>query len=214
MRILLVSATDAEIAPFIGALREASPHDIEVLTTGVGMVATGVWCARALSRTHYDVALNLGVCGSFDPALTPGAVVHVVADYMPELGAEDGEAFLTIQQLGLLGDDEFPYRGKQIVNGTPPQSSALQRLPVVTGITVNTVHGDARSIAAVTSRFAPQVESMEGAAFMYACRVSDVPYAQVRAVSNMVERRNREAWKIGDALRNLGAAAVEIVATL
>ncbi len=214
MRILLVSATDAEIAPFLGALRDASPHDIEVLTTGVGMVATGAWCARALSRTHYDVALNLGVCGSFDPALTPGAVVHVVADYMPELGAEDGEAFLTIQQLGLLGDDEFPYRGKQIVNGTPPQSSALQRLPVVTGITVNTVHGDARSIAAVTSRFAPQVESMEGAAFMYACRVSDVPYAQVRAVSNMVERRNREAWKIGDALRNLGAAAVEIVATL
>ena len=214
MRILLVSATDAEIAPFLGALRDASPHDIEVLTTGVGMVATAVWCARALSRTHYDVALNLGVCGSFDPALTPGAVVHVVADYMPELGAEDGEAFLTIQQLGLLGDDEFPYRGKQIVNGTPPQSSALQRLPVVTGITVNTVHGDARSIAAVTSRFAPQVESMEGAAFMYACRVSDVPYAQVRAVSNMVERRNREAWKIGDALRNLGAAAVEIVATL
>ena len=214
MRILLVSATDAEIAPFLGALRDASPHDIEVLTTGVGMVATAVWCARALSRTHYDVALNLGVCGSFDPALTPGAVVHVVADYMPELGAEDGEAFLTIQQLGLLGDDEFPYRGKQIVNGTPPQSSALQRLPVVTGITVNTVHGDPRSIAAVTSRFAPQVESMEGAAFMYACRVSDVPYAQVRAVSNMVERRNREAWKIGDALRNLGAAAVEIVATL
>lgn len=214
MRILLVSSTDAEIAPFIGALRDASPHDIEVLTTGVGMVATAVWCARALSRTHYDVALNLGVCGSFDPALTPGSVVHVVADYMPELGAEDGEAFLTIQQLGLLGDDEFPYRGKQIVNGTPPQCSALQRLPGVTGITVNTVHGDARSIAAVTSRFAPQVESMEGAAFMYACRVSDVPYAQVRAVSNMVERRNREAWKIGDALRNLGAAAVEIVATL
>jgi futalosine hydrolase len=214
VRILLVSATDAEIAPFLGALRDASPHDIEVLTTGVGMVATAVWCARALSRTHYDVALNLGVCGSFDPALPPGSVVHVVADQMPELGAEDGEAFLTIQQMGLLGDDEFPYRGKQIVNGTPPQSSALHRLPGVTGITVNTVHGDPQSIAAVTSRFAPQVESMEGAAFMYACRVSDVPYAQVRAVSNMVERRNREAWKIGDALRHLGAAAAEIVATL
>ena len=44
MRILLVSATDAEIAPFLGALRDASPHDIEVLTTGVGMVATAVWC--------------------------------------------------------------------------------------------------------------------------------------------------------------------------
>ena len=29
---------------------------------------------------------------------------------------------------------------------------------------------------------------MEGAAFMYACLIQDVPFAQVRAVSNMVER--------------------------
>ena len=48
MRILLVSATDAEIAPFLGALRDASPHDIEVLTTGVGMVAAIVAVWRSL----------------------------------------------------------------------------------------------------------------------------------------------------------------------
>ena len=42
---------------------------------------------------------------------------------------------------------------------------------------------------------------MEGAAFMYACLVQGLPFAQVRAVSNVVERRNRGAWKMAEADR-------------
>ena len=66
------------------------------------------------------------------------------------------------------------------------------------------MHGNERSIAAVVERFNPQVESMEGAAFMSACLIHKVPFAQVRAVSNLVERRNRDAWKMAEAIRNLG----------
>jgi futalosine hydrolase len=75
---------------------------------------------------------------------------------------------------------------------------------------VNTVHGDDRSIAEAVRRFDPQVESMEGAAFMYACTIGGVPFAQVRAVSNIVERRNRAAWRLQDALAALNAAALAI----
>src|SRR5205814_2365395 len=78
-----------------------------------------------------------------------------------------------------------------VENARPPANVALGWLPKVTGITVNTVHGRTSTIAAVVARCRPQVESMEGAAFMYACRLAAVPYAQVRAVSNVVERRNR-----------------------
>ena len=84
-------------------------------------------------------------------------------------------------------------------------------LPAVSGITVNTVHGNERSIAAVVQRFKPQVESMEGAAFMYACLIHERPFAQVRAVSNVVERRNRDAWKMAEAIGSLGATALRIL---
>jgi futalosine hydrolase len=77
----------------------------------------------------------------------------------------------------------------------------------VTGITVNTVHGNPATIAAVVRRCRPQVESMEGAAFMYACRLAEVKYAQVRAISNVVARRNRTAWMIPQAVDALAAAA-------
>jgi len=223
MRLLLVAATELELAPLVGKLTPAShsservrafthgPHNVDVLTTGVGMTATATWCARVLARQPYDLAVNLGVCGSFDAACPSGTVVNVVGDQIPELGAEDGDQFLTVYQLGLLGPDDAPFRGGRLVNSEPDSNRVVAALPKVHGITVNTVHGDAGSIARVVERVKPDVESMEGAAFMYACLVSGVRFAQVRAVSNMVEKRNRAAWKLAEAVAALNDVALRII---
>jgi futalosine hydrolase len=55
---------------------------------------------------------------------------------------------------------------------------------------------------------------MEGAAFMYACLVHGQRFAQVRAVSNVVERRNREAWKLAEAVAGLGAVSLRMLKEL
>src|SRR4029453_6644164 len=175
MRILIVAATAAEIAPL-----QQRP-DVEILITGVGMVAAAARTSAALARTRYDLALNLGICGSFDRALSLGTVVHVVSDGIPELGAEDGDTFLSIDELGLLRGDAPPFSNGRLVNAAVPVNPVLKCLPAVHGITVNTVHGNERSIAATVRRFAPQIESMEGAGFMYACLIQAVPFAKVRA---------------------------------
>ena len=215
MQILIVSATEAEVAPVVARLTPLrsegmnaplthytfGTRGVDVLVSGVGMVATAAWCSRVLTDSRYDLALNLGVCGAFDTGLPLGAVVHVVSDRIAELGAEDDEAFVPFEDLHLPGACEFASR-------TVVSNPAIAALPAVRGITVNTVHGNPRSIAAAVERFSPQVESMEGAAFMYACSIHDVPYAQLRAVSNIVEKRNRRAWQIGAAIENLGRAAL------
>lgn len=225
MRVLVVAATQAEISPLVSGLGsgfnvgprvtryrdQGIGHDIDVLISGVGMIATSAWCSRVLSTERFDVALNLGVCGSFRPEIFPGSVVHVVSDCVPELGAEDGDRFLTIQEMKLLADDEFPFTEGRLVNASPPVLGPLASMRPVNGVTVNTVHGNDESIARITERFAPDVESMEGAAFMYACLVQGVPFAQVRAVSNMVERRNRAAWKLDEAIASLGDVARQIL---
>jgi futalosine hydrolase len=124
-----------------------------------------------------------------------------------------------------VGENDFPLRGGEFVNGAPPDNVALRALPLVNGITVNTVHGNERTIATLRERLAPRdagvrrggaadmprVETMEGAAFMYACLVHGLPFAQVRAVSNFVERRNREAWRIPEAVAALNASALELL---
>jgi len=220
--MLVVAATRAEIAPVVAGLGAASEtnalvtpfirgaHHIDVLVTGVGMVATAAWCSRALATGAYEMALNLGVCGSFDPALPVGRVVHVVSECLPELGAESPDGFLGVRDLGLVGDDEFPFQAGRL-RSAPPANRVLEALPAAHGITVNTVHGDQHSIAAVVQRVRPQVESMEGGAFMYACAIHRIPFAEVRAVSNVVETRNRGAWRIEDAIRALGETALAII---
>lgn len=212
MPVLLVAATEAEVAwvPAAGDVRAR----VDVLVTGVGMVATAAGVARALARTPYACAINAGVCGAFDRRLPLGAVVHVVADGFPELGVEDGAQFVPAQVLGLIDPEAPPYSDGRLMNPAPPDSATLAALPRVTGITVNTVHGDDRSIAAVTARAHPDVESMEGGAFMYACLTAGVPFAQIRAVSNYVERRNRAAWKMADAIEALGRTTAAVLQQL
>lgn len=210
MRVLVVAATDGELAS-LDARTLTDKHSIDRLITGVGMVATAVAVARALARTPYDFALNLGVCGAFDRAIPLATVVHVVSDHLSELGVEDGPAFLAAHDMGLVEADAPPLTGGRVVNAHPPDSATLRHLPQVRGITVNTVHGDDTSIAAVRERLQPDVESMEGAAFLYAGLTAGVCCAQIRAVSNHVERRNRSTWRLPEAIAALGITATALL---
>lgn len=210
MHLLVVAATEGELSSLdIGST--GGHRHIEVVITGVGMVATAAHVSRALARTRFDLAINLGVCGAFDRALALGSVVHVTSDRISEVGVEDGPAFVPAEAIGLVDAGTAPFTGGCLVNAAPPASASLAALPQVSGITVNTVHGDAASIAAVVGRCHPQVESMEGAAFMYACLIAGVPFAQIRAVSNYVERRNRAAWRLPEAIAALGRTATAVI---
>jgi futalosine hydrolase len=202
MNILVVAATELEIPLVKSGMCGA--NQVDVLVTGVGMVATAARTAQRLAHGHYDLALNFGLCGTFDLELALGTVVHVTSDCLSELGAEDGDAFVSMRHLGLVDDDI-------IENVAPLSNAVLGALPAVTAITVNTVHGNERTIADIVQRCQPHVESMEGAAFAYACAISSIPYAQVRAVSNVVERRNRDAWRLDLAISNLNHVAVRVL---
>lgn len=210
MNLLLVAATRPEIQPMLEELaltlgeNRKQGHRVFVLVTGVGMVATAFAMGRVLHE-RFDLAVNFGIAGSFSADHAPGEVVEVVQDTLTELGAEDRERFIALPELG-LGESSFgPVR--------PPSSLPLA-LRKVRGITVNTVHGHAPSIAAIRQRIEAVTESMEGAAFFYACGIAGVPGVQVRAISNFVEPRNRDAWNIPLAIKNLNTFAGKFIPAL
>jgi futalosine hydrolase len=222
MRILIVAATEPEITQLKEQTRfamldcdqgtHASPQlkkaceklDIAFLITGAGMVATAFALGKHLAQNQYDLAINLGIAGSFDREIALGQVVEITEDTFAELGAEDDENFITIDQLGF---------GESVFHSTYHLPGALN-IKKATAITVNTVHGNESSIQKLSSRISAQIESMEGAAFFYACKQAGVPAMQIRAVSNYVEKRNRDAWQIGLAVKNLNTFAVEFLTSL
>lgn len=222
MNILIVSATRGEIEPLLKKLSIKEELDtglmsysyknqnVDVLVTGVGMTATAFYLGKSLSK-KYDLAINLGVAGSFDRTLNLGGVVNINADRFGDMGAEAGDDFITLAEMDLQNLNEYPYQNGEIVNVSAINNQIINVLPKVSGITVNTVHGNETSIKNVMARYNPAVESMEGAAFLFACLTEKIPCVQVRAISNYVERRNREAWNIPLAIENLNKKAVEIL---
>jgi futalosine hydrolase len=210
MKLLLVAATQPEVHPFLSAFSIGSEfeeksigrHSVKVLITGAGMVPTAFALGRHLAQFSYDLAINVGIAGSFDFSLALGDVCLVTEDTFAELGAEDGDDFLSIEHLG-LGIASQAHR--------PIPDFITSPLKEVSAITVNKVHGHELSIAKAIARFNPNVESMEGAAFFYACNQSTTPCIQIRAVSNYVERRDRERWDIGLAINNLNQTVINLL---
>jgi len=200
MLILVVAATAPEVEP----LAKYFGNKVDVLITGAGMVPTAFALGQHLRHPKYDIAINLGIAGSFDRNIEPGFVVEVTEDTFAETGAEDDEQFIP---MNVLGFGEVTYKPTTSLD----EIESNFYLKKVRAITVNTVHGNDASIKKVQERLNPQLESMEGAAFFYACQQVNTKCIQIRAVSNYVEKRNRNNWQIGLAIKNLNTFAIDLI---
>ncbi len=215
MKLLIISATSIEIKPLITGLgkgRVLQHHvtryrykqfDIDILITGVGMVPTAVFTSIVLSKYKYDAVFNVGICGSFNLDIPLGTVLNITSDCLPETGAEDGEHFLSLIDLKLLDQDKFPFSGGKLINDSVFDSNLINSLLIATGVTVNTVHGNALNIESFLKRQHVDVESMEGAAFMFSCKLHRKRHIQIRSVSNYIEDRDVSKWDIQLAIQNV-----------
>lgn len=215
--ILIVAATGMEIQP----LREVLEQDfmqgtdgvferdglrVELLITGVGMLLTGIHLMQVLCERAFDLVINVGVAGAFDRSLALGEVVEVVREGFGDLGAQDRDgSFMDVFEMGLLPGDNLFFEDGFLVNKTALLSLALKK---VNGLTVNKVHGESQSIAIVHKKYQPDIETMEGIAFFYVCLLKKIPFVQIRAISNYVEPRNRDNWKMKLAVDNLNTFLV------
>jgi futalosine hydrolase len=212
-KILVVAATAAEITHFMNAhsikpgdkpgllQSEKQPSDVFVLITGAGMVSTAFELGKLIG-SHFDVVINAGVAGSFN-RFEIGDVVNVTKDCFSEFGAEDDRAFLSVDQLGL---------GRQHIELEHPFSNNfISGIPKTNGITVNTVHGNEKSISRVVEKYQPYVESMEGAAFLHAANAFGWKAIQLRAVSNKVTKRDKSSWNLQLAITNLNESLHKLV---
>ncbi|HIX53923.1 MAG TPA: futalosine hydrolase [Candidatus Sphingobacterium stercoripullorum] len=195
MSLLIVAATELELKPSIEWLSKSRAN---YLVTGVGMVATATALARTLSENEYQLILNVGIAGCLNQDVPLASLAHIVQDQVYHFGAETPGGFISVDELGF---------GTSIFQGNSQGVSykAVSQLEEFKGITVNKVHGTAISVANLKEQFAGEqiVESMEGAAVFYAAREFKVPALQVRSISNYIEVRNKENWKIPEAIESL-----------
>jgi len=212
-KFLIVAATKPEVQPILTQFNievnsneglfksHSSPSDVSVLITGVGMVNTAFYLGKYINDEFTNI-INLGICGAFNRNLIIGEVVNITSDVISEMGAENDKDFIKISDLNL---------GTNVFYSSDFNHAALNKLRKVKGITVNKVHGNDESIQKVISLYAPDVESMEGAAFFRACKDFNGKFIQLRAVSNYVEKRDKSKWNIPLAIKNVNECVIKLI---
>lgn len=221
MRILIVAATPFEVAPLIQHLEQEpfeqeqpslfrkGENEVRLLITGVGIALTTHHLTRVLARQRYDLVINAGIAGSFQRSLKIGDVVQVVSEQFGDLGVEEADgSFSDVFSMGLIDPNFPPFEGGKLVQ---PREEPIPGMPVAEGLTVNRVHGYPPSIEACKQRYRVDLETMEGAAFFLCCLSEEAPFLAVRAISNYVEARNREAWNIPLAIGNLNETLIAMI---
>ncbi|MCX6333461.1 MAG: futalosine hydrolase [Bacteroidia bacterium] len=212
IRILLVSATEVEA----DALKRITGLEISqdgfslgkchisLLVTGVGSVATSWTMAKWLSANPKpDLAINIGIAGSYREEIKIGDVVVPVSDCFADAGIEDGNSFMTLAEAGLSDPNKFPFKNGKIDADNHFVKLATIKMKPVNAITVNTASGSGKTIDRLSKKYNPDIETMEGATFFYICSGEKIPFLALRSISNRVETRNKDNWNIPFALDNL-----------
>jgi futalosine hydrolase len=204
MKILVVAATQPEIQPFI-----EQTNGVEILISGVGIPSTVYHLTAILMHERYDLVIQAGIAGSFSKKIKNEEVVAVERDAFADIGAEENKEFKTIFQLGLGNDNEFPFTNGWLLNS----SEILSALPLkkVTAITINKITDRKKQIKYLKKIFNAEIESMEGAAFQFVCLQQNIPFLQLRGISNKAGERDKGKWNINEAIKNLNAELIKLV---
>jgi futalosine hydrolase len=208
LRVLVVTAVAAERDAVAAALPAGA--DTELVVTGAGPAAAAAGTSAALAASPagdapgVELVLCAGIGGGFGD-LPAGGIAVASAIAFADLGAETATGFIPASELG-FGTDRYPVPAKLAVELADRTGGRLG-----TVLTVATVTGTAESAAALIERYPDAVaEGMEGAGVAAAAAVHGVPVAELRAISNAVGPRDRDAWDVPRALDALGRAVASV----
>jgi futalosine hydrolase len=168
----------------------AGANGASTLVCGIGPVEAAATTARSLAEARPTAVVHVGIAGA--KTLAPPALV---------LGSE-------AVYCDIAGDpDSILPRVERVEPDAGLLAAARAALPDAHVLPIATS-------ARVGGGTACEVEAMEGFAVLRAAELAGVPALELRAVSNLVDERDRSRWRFDDAFAALEAALARLVAGL
>jgi len=215
---LIVCATEPEIAPshhnysmglwqdFAGGYL-AEGDGVCVLVTGIGKTNSAYALGQYLAAYPIpDRIINAGIAGAWpETGVSVGDVVVATSETYGDEGVQTESGFLTMADVG------FPLVNDPPLHNRFPTAGTIELVRWIMDRTGLTVHGgpcltvsncsgDPDLAAARYRQFQPLAESMEGAALAHVAVIHDIPFLELRGISNHVGHYDKSLWRIGDAI--------------
>lgn len=212
MKILVVAATSLEL-DYMNGIQTSENKQVIKKVLGVGQVPTTYFLLNHIESQIPDIIIQIGIAGSFLNDIALGEAFAVESERMADLGVEENGSFQSIFDLKLMDDNNIPFSNRQLIN---PHQHLLQKtnLKKVSAITVNEISTSRERISYYQEKFNPALESMEGAALHYCCIMKNIPFIQIRGVSNYVGERNKAKWRIEASLEAVAKSTQELISNI
>ena len=214
MKTLICTATSLELSGIFPSISSSEiettgsgfkKEGISFLVTGIGVLNSYSSLVQFHLNTPVDRVLQIGIAGAYAGAREEvkvlGTPVIIRREVVADLGAEDSDSFLSLNDLD-LGELEY-YESKNLNIFYDLFGDSLKPLPIVTGATVNTATGKEATGIIRAEKYDVEVESMEGAGALKFGQDFGIPVLQIRSISNIATTRNRDIWDIIGAIKSL-----------
>ena len=202
--LLVTVATENEIRP-LNHFFSAS-ENLEVLVTGMGPVATAASLSKqlALNEAAFEGVINIGVGGAY---ISSGLDLLDICLARQEVFGDFGVCLENkilnfepaLSQLGrpIILNNELIELSKEIL-----MSQAVE-YKVANFVTVHCCSGTKKRGNYLRKKFDAGCENMEGAAVAMVCDVFNIPCVELRCISNLVEDRNTDNWRLEQAIARM-----------
>ncbi len=181
--------------------------------SGVGMLSSAVSLTKLVYEENPDLLIQVGIAGTFDARMELGKTVAIKDDMVGDLGVMEDGKWKDIFEMKLEKSSYPPYEKRRLPNQWLAKFNLLA-LPEVSAVTINEISTNEEHIHQLIKKYNPAIESMEGAALHYVCREMNIPFMQLRAISNYVGERDKTKWQMKLAIDNLNEVVIKLVEQL
>jgi futalosine hydrolase len=207
MRVIITASTVGEWMPTFVQLNklytgESERLKVQFYQSGVGMLSSAVAFTRLALEDKPDLVIQIGIAGAFNKKLALGKVVVVNEEILGDIGVEEDGNWKDIFDLKLEKSSYHPFEKRKLPNPWLSKYNLL-KLPEVNAISVNEISTNKQRIEVLSKKYKPTIETMEGAALHYVCRETNIPFLQIRSISNYVGERDKSKWKINHSIEQL-----------
>lgn len=215
MKVVISAATSGELMPTYLAINPLYTNEsthLKVLfhQSGVGMLSTAVSLTRMSLKVEPDIIIQIGIAGTFNTSLPLGETVVVDEEILGDMGVQEDNKWKDIFDLKLTDNNFPPFEKRKLVNPHLLKYNLL-KLPEVRAITMNEISTDVLRIKQLIKKYNPVLESMEGAALHYVCRELNIPFIQIKSISNYIGDRDKHNWKLKEAITNVNQTLLKYV---
>ena len=203
---------------------------VSLVLTGLGTVNTAHALTCVLERRRPKLVLQFGVGGAYlSSGLDVGDIAVATEELYGDLGVQTPAGWASAELIG-IPILEMQGEGKKFFNRFPLDDKLvaiagelIQNMdweddpPVVkhgTFVTVQQCSGVTTLGNEIAARFNGICENMEGAAAAHLCTLYDIPFLEIRAISNRVEDRNMAAWNLPLSIERVQKTVQSVVKEL